>query len=274
MTPRVARLAVVMIAAIVATPGAARAAFEVRDASPAALGAVSLDLDAAPMFEAGEVERAGVRAGASHAALYQVEGLAADLAWVAVDVGRGAASVSWAQVGVPGVRENRARVALRERGGGSVDLELSVERLDMALEGEPRGGGWAFGGGARTHVTFPRFNIEFSIAADRLLRSSGLRRFDVTPSVPVALRIRTNVAALAWVDRWEGDGRRSPRWVLDLPLARAASIRLGLGEKPGRIGAALAVRWGRAQVSVGRLDQSMGGVISAAALELVAREGR
>lgn len=276
MTPpllAVALLMVAILATIVAAPGVARAAFEVRDTSPAALGAVSIDLDAAPMFDPREGERGGVRVGASHAALYQVEGLAADLAWVGVETGHVTASATYAQVGSPGARENRARVVLRER-GGSIDLELSVERLQMALEGEPRGGGWTLGAGARTRVVLPRFDLEVSISADRLRRSSGLERFGVTPSIPVTVRIRTNVAALAWVDRWEGDGRRSPRWVLDLPLAGAAWFRLGLGEKPARMGVAFAVRWRRARVSVGRLDQSAGGVISAAAFEFCPREGR
>ena len=52
--------------------------------------------------------------GASHASLYQVEGLATDQAWARI-TGRGlVGALAWSQAGLPGERETRVRVALRE----------------------------------------------------------------------------------------------------------------------------------------------------------------
>jgi len=254
--------------ACLVAPAPARAAFELRDASPEALGAVSIDLMAEPMFDPVESHRAGIRLGASHAALYQVEGLTQERAWAGIE-GRGAAvSVSYARVGVPGAVESTARVALRESASRAIALGWNAERLDLTLDGEPREGGWAFGGEARARVSFPRFDLEIAVAADRILQSGGLDRLQVPPSVPVSIRLRSGGAAAAWIDRWDGGGRRSPRLVLDLPITGAARLRLGRGEEPGRIGAALAIRWGRIEVSAGRMDQSAGGVVTGAAIAL------
>jgi hypothetical protein len=220
------------------------------------------------MFDSA-VPSVGIWLGASHSSLYQVEGLVQERAWVGVEGRRGAVSLAYAKVGVPGAVESSARLALRESGKRAVTVELDAERLDLAIDGEPREGGWAFGGAARAHVSFPRFELEIAVAADRILQSGGLDRLAVPPSVPLSIRIRSGGAAAAWVDRWDGGGRRSPRLVIDLPVTGAARLRLGRGEAPGRIGAALAVRWGRVEVSAGRMDQSSGGVITGAAIGLI-----
>ena len=87
----------------------------------------------------------------------------------------GGAALSSAQVGVPGARENRTRVALFESGAKRIALGVEVERLDLALDGEPRIGGWTVGGGVRARLTHRRIDLEFAIDADRLLRSGAIR---------------------------------------------------------------------------------------------------
>ncbi|HKW50641.1 MAG TPA: hypothetical protein VJQ53_02820 [Candidatus Eisenbacteria bacterium] len=266
------RRALISLAALGASllpPSAALAAFELRDASPAALGAVSIDLESQSMLDGAE-PRLGVRLGASHASLYQVDGLVQDRAWAEVEGRRGSASLALARVGVPGAEESSARLTLRESGSSAIALELSAERLDLALDEAPPEGGWALGGAARARVPLPRLDLEVVVAADRVLQSAGLDRLAVPPSVPFSIRLRSGGAAAAWVDRWDGGGRRSPRLVLDLPVTGAARLRLGRGEAPGRIGAALAIRWRRIEVSAGRMDQSAGGVITSVAVRLAA----
>ena len=269
--PRGAALRVAL-AAIASTtaPGPALAAFELRDASPAALGAVSTDLAAEqPMFADPPASHLCVRMSASHASLYQTDGLSADRVQLCAEGRPGSISISYARVGVPGAGESSLRFAMRESEANSIALELGVERLDLALDGEEREGGWAFGAAARARVSLSRVGLEIGIGADRLLRDGGLDRLAATSSLPVSIRLRAGGAAASWVDRWEGDGRRSPRFVLDLPIAGVASIRLGRGESPGRVGAAVAVRLRRVEVSAGRLDLSSGGVVTGAALGLV-----
>jgi hypothetical protein len=69
--------AVALALAVVAFPALARAAFEVRDTSPAALGAASLDIVADPFFET-----VGLAASASHVTLYQADGLTSERATI------------------------------------------------------------------------------------------------------------------------------------------------------------------------------------------------
>jgi len=263
-----ARISFVALAAGLLVPRAANAAFELRDASPAALGGVSIDLESESVLDAKGRPPGGIRLGASHSSLYQVDGLVQERARVEMEGRRGSVSLAYSRVGAPGAVESSARLTLRESGARVVALELNAERLDLALDEEPRQGGWAFGGAARARVSSPRFDLEIAVAADRVLQSGGLDRLAVAPSVPLSIRLRSGGAAAAWVDRWDGSGRRSPRIVLDVPIAGTARLRLGRGESPGRIGAALAVRWGRIEVSAGRLDQSAGGVITGAAVDL------
>jgi hypothetical protein len=57
--------------------------------------------------------------------------------------------------------------------------------------------------------------------------------------------------------------------VIDLAFADAIQVRFGRGGRPDRVGAALAVRWRRLEISAGRLDVASGGAVGAAALRLV-----
>jgi hypothetical protein len=265
-------LRVVLVAALISIlPRAAHAAFELRDASPEALGAVSVDVASEPMFDAVGSRRAGIRFGASHSSLYQVEGLAQERVWAGIDGRRASVSLAYAKVGVPGVVESSARLALRESAAHAVALEVDAERLDLALDGEPRDGGWAFGGTVRARVSFPRFDLEISVAADRILQSAGLDRLAVAPSVPVTIRPAGGRGRGAVTPG--GTGRRSPRLVLDVPVTGAARLRFGRGEAPGRIGAALAIHLSRIEVSAGRMDQSAGGWITGVAIGLVPAGG-
>lgn len=254
----------VALAAALAAPSPARAAFEVRDGSPAALGAASLDLASVPFFES-----AGFAASASHTALYQSDGLTSERAAVAFGGQSARVSATWNQLGFPGAREYILRLDLEEIGTRAVLLSVVAERLTLALDGEPSEGGFAAGVSVLAKVALPRGSLECVVAGDRLARTRPLDGLGVEPSVPFALRLRSGAVALAWMDRWEASGRASPRLVLDLALSRVACVRLARGLRPERSGAALALRLRRVEVSVGRLDLDGGGSVGGVALGLV-----
>ncbi len=263
-----------LIASLALGPEGARAAFELRDATPAALGAASADMEPEPMFESTGESRAGLLVSASHASLFQVEGLAADRAAATLQARSISLDLSYSQVGFAAARERRVRLSIQERGARPIAIALDVERLELALEGEPKAEGWAMGGQVRGFRALRSLDLEVAVGADRILRTEGARRLGIGGSLPFAIRVRTRGAALAWVDRWESDGRRSPRLILDFPLGEAARVRLGRGEAPGRIGAAFAVRLNRLEASVGRLDVSDGGVITGVGVALRAPRTR
>lgn len=252
---------VVCLVLAVASP--ARAAFEVRDATPAALGAASLDLAPSPFFDS-----AGFAASASHATLYQSEGLTSERAAVTFGGSRARASASWNQLGFPGAREHVLRLDVEETGARAVLLSMTAERLTLAVDGDPPRGGVAAGLSILARVALPRGSLECVIAGDRLARTGGLGDLGVGPSVPFALRLRSGAVAVAWMDRWEASGRTGPRLVLDLALGRAARVRMARGVKPERSGAAIALRRGRLEISAGRLDLDDGGSVSGVALAL------
>jgi hypothetical protein len=200
--------------------------------------------------------------GASHASLYQVEGLATDQAWARI-TGRGlVGALAWSQAGLPGERETRVRVALRECRAKRIALGVSVERLEIALEGEPPSGGWAAGSAVRSTTFIRGVALEAMIGADRLLRSGSLGRLDAAPSVPVSVQLRAGAAAIAWIDRWESDGARSPRIAIALLLGETATLRLARGDSPERIGTSISVRLRGFEVSAGRLDLATGGSVT------------
>jgi hypothetical protein len=243
------------------------AAFELRDASPAALGAVSMDREPAAFFEDGA--RRGLGFTASHASLYAVEGLTSEQAGVTLAAGAARVDLSHAQVGVPGVREHATRLAVREGGGRAVALSVQVERLVLALEGEPAAEVWTLGGGVRGRMLGAGVRVEIGIGADRIHRRGGPGRDAVLPAVPWTVRLRTRGASLEVADRWEGDGRTSPRLSLDVRAGTALALRFGRGERPGRTGAAAALRVGRIEIAVGRQDDEHGGSVSSAAVTLL-----
>jgi len=256
--------ALVLALAAVAVPAGAGAAFEVRDTSPAALGAASLDVAAGPFFE-----RTGLAASASHATLYQADGLTSERATIAFGGRAARVSATWNQLGFPGAREHAVRLEVEETGSRALLLSLVAERLALAIDGEPSRGGFTVGASILARATLPRGSVEWVLSGDRIARTAGLGDLGVEPSVPFALRLRSGVLTLAWMDRWEASGRTSPRLVLDLTLGRAARVRMARGLKPGRSGAAIALRRGRIEVSAGRLDQDAGGSIGSVALALV-----
>ena len=259
-----ATLAVAIVAMLLAA-SPARAAFEVRDGSPAALGAASLDLAPVPFFEP-----AGFAASASHTALYQSEGLTSERATIGF-AGRAArVSATWNQLGFPGAREHVLRLDVGETGTRAGLLSVAAERLTLVVDGEPSQGGLAAGVSVLARVALPRGSLECVVACDRLARTAGLADLGVAPSVPFALRIRSDAMALAWMDRWEANGRASPRLVLDLALGPAACVRIARGMAPRRSGAAIALRRGRIEVSAGRLDLDDGGSVGGVALALIA----
>jgi len=256
--------ALVLALAAVAVPAGAGAAFEVRDTSPAALGAASLDVAAGPFFE-----RTGLAASASHATLYQADGLTSERATIAFGGRAARVSATWNQLGFPGAREHAVRLEVEETGSRALLLSLVAERLALAIDGEPSRGGFTVGASILARATLPRGSVEWVLSGDRIARTAGLGDLGVEPSVPFTLRLRSGALTLAWMDRWEASGRTSPRLVLDLTLGRAARVRMARGLKPGRSGAAIALRRGRIEVSAGRLDQDAGGSIGSVALALV-----
>jgi hypothetical protein len=154
-------------------------------------------------------------------------------------------------------------------GSRALLLSLVAERLALAIDDEPSRGGFAVGASILARFTLPRGSVECVLSGDRIARTPGLDDLGVEPSVPFTLRLRSGALALAWMDRWEASGRTSPRLVLDVALGRAARVRMARGLKPGRSGAALALRRGRIEVSAGRLDQDAGGSIGSVALAFV-----
>jgi hypothetical protein len=274
----VAALAAAATAGSLAEPAAA--AFEVRDTDPAALGAASTDLEAPPFFEtagrsperaeSGGTRLAGLRLRASRTALLSVPGLAADRVEVEAPAPIFALECSYEQVEGVGARQRSLRAAVRERAARPISLEVSVERLDLAVEGEPSLGGWALGAGAIAAVPLSAVAVSVTIGCDRLLRSSPLDALRVQPSVAAGIRITAAGAArIAFLDRWEEDGRHSPRIFLDVVLGGSAVVRVARGESPSRTGAALALRLGRLEVAAGRLDLEWGGAMTGASIGLL-----
>ncbi|MGH7681723.1 MAG: hypothetical protein ACRENN_07015 [Candidatus Eiseniibacteriota bacterium] len=253
-------LLVVVAFALATLP--AIAAFEVRDASPSALGTVSMDIDPEILDASDDSDGRGWRVGASHASLYQVEGLAADQASARLERSGIVAALAWSQAGQPGARETRCRLALRERPAKRIALGVAVERLDVSLEGEPSAGGWAAGCGVQSSTKMRGVSLTAAIAADRLIQSGSLDPLRVEPSVPVSVQVRAGAAAIAWIDRWESDGIRSPRIAIALALGDAASIRIARGGSPERIGTSISLHLRGIEVAAGRLDLEAGGSVT------------
>jgi len=248
-------------------PPPAIAAFELRDASPAALGAVSMDCEADGFFE--EDLARGTSFRASHAALYQIEGLTSEQAGGSARAGGFRIALGHAQVGAPGAREHATRLSIHEGSDRAVALSIHVERLALALEGEPPGSLWTLGAGVRGRAFLGSVRCDVALTADRVARRGGFLRDTVTPAVPWSVRLRARNASLEIADRWEGDGRTSPRLSFDLRAGRTLALRFGRGERPGRTGAAAAVRFGHLEISVGRQDDAYGGTVSSASVALL-----
>jgi hypothetical protein len=248
------------VALALSSPPGAHAAFELRDASPASLGAASLEETSGPLFTL--EPDAGLRVAASRASLYETGDLAAQRLSAAGPLSRARVEVAWTQVSAPGARESALSIGVRERGDAPLALGALVERLALAIDGVPGIAGIAAGGCAVARVHARRATIELSAGADRALRSRGLDRLRVRSALTAALVIRAASSRVLYAERWESDGSTSPRFVVDLPIGGAMRVRLGRGGDPGQIGAAVAFRIGRVELTWGRLDLSTGGSIT------------
>ncbi len=270
-TLRVTVTILALAAAFGLRPAAARAAFDLRQATPEAIGAASMDLPF-DILEADSSAEGSLTATASHASLYDVEGLAADRLGVGWRFGETFFDATWARVGTPDLAEVSHALSWRETGGRALRLRAHVERLSLGIAGEKGSSEWAAGGGATARVRGQRLVAEFTIEADRPVRGARLSSLGAEPAALYCLKVRANGITLAAGDRWEAGGRRSPRVALEVPVGSAVSLRAGRGESPGRIGFALSARWGRLALSAGRMDDDAGGVITSAGVRLLGKE--
>ncbi|MGE5180161.1 MAG: hypothetical protein ACM3PF_13820, partial [Bacteroidota bacterium] len=264
-------LALALVALALATPPRiAAAAFDLRHATPEALGSASPDLASDPLGD--RSSDAPRFAGAwSHASLDDVEGLAADdvaAAWTGRRVAIGAA---WSRAGTPDLAEEAAMLEAGERGARVLLLRGRAERLALRFAGEPERSGWAGSAGVAARLAGRATRVEIEIEGDRALRSAGARALGAVPAVVCVLRFRAPALTLALADRWESDGRRSPRVALLFPVGSALSLRAARGSDPGRIGFALEARLGRIVVAAGRLDAAEGTSIASVGLRLASR---
>jgi len=241
----------------------AQAVFDLASTTPASLGSASVEAPGEPLFPS---EPGSFRASASHASLFEAPDLAAEGLALEAPVPGGLAALTWTLIRAPGARESTASIAWTERAGAPLELGVRAERLAFSADGAAGLSGFAAGGRAAARIGLGRALLEATCAADRLVRSDALERAGVRPALTVGLGVSARGARLTYAERWEADGGRSPRLVLDLPLGESLRARFGRGGEPGRIGAAFAVRIGSIEVSCGRLDFSTGGAISSAAL--------
>jgi len=266
-----------------AAPAPGHAAFELRDAGPAFLGAVSTDGAWLPLYPEpsfapggnGDSSRAETpatwRVGGSRASLFDADGLTLDQVDLSLSQRSRAARFDYVALSGPGARESSARLTVEERVPRPVSLALRVERLDFSPQESERWGGWALGGRARGALGK---RAETWVGADRLLRTSVLSRAGVSASFELGAAIHASAALLAILDRWEPDATHDPRVVLEIPLGDAARLRIGRGGNPGRIGIDLSARIGSLEVAWGRLDYAFGGKVTALRLGIVREKRR
>ena len=231
MRPARALAALLLLGALLPTP--ARAAFELRDGGPLALGRASTDGAWLP-FE-GEEDQ-GWRAGLSRTSLYDADGLTHTELDAALGRSGFAGRVDYVVTASPGARQSAARLEIRERTARPVSLGLRIERLDFLPDEGAAWGGWSLGALARG--AWGRRLVTW-FGADRILRSPVLGRESVPGSLEAGAAIRAETATLAVLDRWGPDGAHAPRLTLEVPLGDAARVILSRGSAPGRIGAAL-----------------------------------
>ena len=245
-----------LLAAGASFPAAARAAFEIRDASPASLGAASLDRRSSSLGP--RIASPGVRAGAAVTRFHSAAGIEIASLDLAAEDARRAIGLSYTRTGTDFAGETSFRAALGETAARGVALEASVERLDLRVEGERSRGGWAAGGRAVAIVAAGRLDIGVDVGCDRFLKSEELDALGVSPSLPFAISLSGPGGSVAWVDRWESGGGRSPRLVLDVALGEALRLRFARGSDPDRTGFAAGLRLARLEVAAGHLDFDSG----------------
>ena len=282
MTPRrraPACVAILAASVLVSHPAPADAAFDLRQASPEALGSASMDLPFDLVDDDASVDGSppkGLRVAVSRASLYAVTGLAADrveAGWLLRPV---FIESSWSRTGTPDIAESIASVSIHESAPRSVSLRGRVERLSLGMPLEPGTSGWAAGLGVTARVSARHLAIAAALDGDRVVRSRDLGRLEVRPALLFHARLfvggtghvggttETRGIAIAVGDRWESDGRRSPRIAAEIPLGSLVAVRAGRGGDPGRIGIAVRARVGRLTVSAGRQDDAGGGAVTSA----------
>lgn len=240
----------------------ARGAFDLRRASPDALGAASSDLPFDPLETTMATPRGWV-AEATHGALFDVPGLASDEAVLGWRAPAASLDAAWSRHGTPDLAEVTQALAVSERGSRAVRLHGRAERIALRVAGDSESAGWTAGAGVTGRISRSPEAPEVVLDADRAYRSGGAERLGVAPSVVVALRVHREGILVAAVDRWERNGRRSPRLAVRIRLAPALSLRAARGGGPGRMGVAVTVRWRHFDISAGRMDFADGGSVSA-----------
>ena len=229
---------VLAVLALAMPPQGASAAFDLRDATPEALGSASPDLAFDPLGDRSS-DAPRFTGAWSHASLDDVEGLAADAVGAAWTVRRASIRAGWSRVGTPDLAEEATSLEAGERGARVLLLRGRAERLALRFAGDPERSGWAGSAGVAARLAGRATRVELEIEGDRVLRSAGARALGAVPAVVCALRFRAPALTLAVADRWEGDGRRSARVALLFPVGSTLSLRAARGSNPGRIGFAL-----------------------------------
>jgi len=226
-------------------------AFELRDASPDALGTASTDGAWHPFDDAsgpvlsadpGDSASAGItgiswRAGATRASPFGADALSLNQLDFSLQRNTHALRLEYAALSGPGTGESSVRLEVRERAARPIALALRVERLDFLPDDAEAWGGWALGGCARA-VAGGRLDVW--IGGDRILRTRALERGAVRTALELGASWSAGSARAAILDRWEPDGTHGPRMTLEFPLGEAMRVRLGRGSAPGRIGVSLA----------------------------------
>jgi len=209
-------------------PAPALAAFELRDASPLALGRASTD---GAWFPPGEEEGAeGWSAGACRAALYAADGLSHDQLDAAFAGSRFTARIGCMAVSGPGSRESSARLDLLERAALPVSVGVRLEGLRFAPDEGERWKGFAAGFLGRAALGR---RLEAWVGVDRLLRSVSLGRAGVPASLELGVAVRAKNARLTLLDRGEPDGSLAARIALEIPLGPGARLQLARPDRAG-----------------------------------------
>jgi hypothetical protein len=223
---RVALQCVLLAAAIAAAmalhPLSARAAFDLRRASPEALGSASIDLPFDPLEE---TDGGGVSAAVSHAAWYEVEGLAFDR--VSTVWGSSARRVEAActRVGTPDLAEWSQSVEFQERAPRVIVLGARFERIAWEILGEAPASGFAAGGGATARLRSGALRGVIGFDADRAWRSRGATALGAAPSAIDWLSVHAAGMTVAVADRWERSGLRSPRIAAEMAFGQGLAAQ-------------------------------------------------
>ncbi|MEK7317107.1 MAG: hypothetical protein AAB011_13070, partial [Candidatus Eisenbacteria bacterium] len=259
------------LAAVACRP--ARAAFELGDASPGSLGAVSLEGSRRWLLpeRSGDERPTGAVLAFTHATLFAAPALAANSVSVVAARGAVATEFDLLTVGAGPLREQALRLSLSERRAGAVSLRAALERLDLFLPESPTRGGWALSVGAMGRWGRGPCVGTFEALAARAGRSQGLAALGVRPELELRASIASGGLMVALADRRGVRGEGSPRVTVEVPLGAVARLRAGRGSAPARMGFALAVRRGNWLVSTGRLDDASAATVSAVEIAFVRR---